>query len=58
MTIRYTILLDRDEADDLAYGDGSEAGQIAQVAKELQEAMDDSGLPVGMFQIVKREEVA
>lgn len=55
--IRYTIQLDRDEADDLAYGDGTDEGQIAQVAKELQEAMDTTGLPVGMFQIVAREEV-
>ena len=55
--IRYTIQLDRDEGDDLAYGDGTDAGQIAQVAKELQEAMDDTGLPVGTFQIVSREQV-
>ena len=58
--IRYTIELERDISDDGGpgegdYHDGSDSGAIGQVAKELQEAMDMSGLPVGTFNIVKRE---
>ena len=70
MKYRYTIELDRTadedygpEADDGTptainrnpYHDGSETEAIAQVASELQEAMDDTGLPVGEFRIIKRE---
>lgn len=68
---RYTIQLDRDGAaedygpeatadhdnDKGSHHDGSNEAAIAQVARELQEAMDATGLPVGTFLIVKREKV-
>jgi hypothetical protein len=64
-TYRYTIILDR--TDDEDYGrevgitdghDGSDLGARQQVAKELQAAADVTGLPVGTFDVIKREKIA
>lgn len=55
---RYVIVLDRLDDDDMA-GDGlndeTEKGGCAQVAAELQEAMDATGQPAGFFNVVARE---
>jgi hypothetical protein len=56
---RYTIHLDRDYDEDSIGGDLGvldEDEAIEQVARELQEAMDVAGLPIGGFQVVAVEE--
>lgn len=71
MKYRYTIILDRfaeedygpeDKADDPGddtgyYHDGTDLGARVQVATELQEAIDRTGLPVGQFSVLTREVV-
>jgi hypothetical protein len=53
----YTILIERELGEDDYFeahgGDGAAAAE--QVAAEIQEAMQASGLPVGFFRVVKRE---
>jgi hypothetical protein len=50
---RYIIVLDR-HGDDDTVADGRTP--IEQVVRELQEAMDDTGVPAGEFRVVAREE--
>lgn len=51
---QYTITLERDEEED--YGPHeSDSIAIRQVVKELQEAMDQTGLPVGQFWVGNRK---
>lgn len=71
MKYRYTIILDREDNEDWGpeqmsaapiddrslFHDGTDEKAIAQVAAELQEAMDESGLPAGFFHIVSREKL-
>lgn len=53
---RYVILFDRaigeEDHQEFHYGDGEAA--VAQLAKELQETIDSTGLPVGHFKIIMR----
>jgi hypothetical protein len=57
MASRYTILLDRTAEEDDQSAHGGAAGGRRQVAAELCEAIDASGLPVGVFQVAAREEI-
>lgn len=60
---RYVIVLDRYDDDDYlqadaeghGLNDGTEAGGCAQVAAELQEAMEQHGTPAGFFNVIARE---
>jgi hypothetical protein len=68
---RYTIILDREDGEDwgpeqagrggdtegAGFHDGSDEAAISQVAREFQEAMNQSGLPAGFFDVIKREKL-
>lgn len=49
----YTIALFRGTEEDSPAATGSALSGIEQVAAELQEAMDEYGLPVGFFQVTE-----
>jgi hypothetical protein len=59
---RYIIILDRYDDDDYVKDDATLSLREArtdqegreQVARELQEAMDESGVPAGFFRVVAR----
>jgi hypothetical protein len=54
---RYIIVLDRYDDDDNAKSGtlpASDLEGIQQVAAELQEAMEESGVPAGFFRVVAR----
>lgn len=61
---RYIIVLDRTNDDEIADGrredghDWPETDQqgVEQVARELQEAMDQAGIPAGCFRVIARTE--
>lgn len=59
---RYTVVFDRFDDDDYAQLDVGESGHdgtgadaVRQFVAEMQEAIDQSGLPAGFFEVVKRE---
>lgn len=58
---RYIIVLDRMDDDEAVGPDGhwptTDKEGMDQVAAELQEAMTDTGQPVGFFRVVARSEV-
>jgi hypothetical protein len=57
MASRYTILLDRTEEDDDPAAHGGATDGRRQVAAELRESIDATGLPVGVFAVTGREEI-
>ena len=52
---RYIIVLDRYDDEDYVTEDATDQEGMEQVAAELQEAMAQTGEPVGFFRVVARQ---